>query len=290
MTDNDKQTFAVLGATGQQGGATARALLAAGVRVRALTRDPASAAARMIGGQGAEVVQADIEDSASLRAAFAGMAGVFAMTSFEGPKGSAGEVEYGRQIADAVQDAGVPHVVYSSVGGAERGTGIPHFESKRRIELELLSRDFSVTVLRPTFFMENFRPRQEDGEVVVREALLPGVPIQMIAADDIGAAATAALLDPSAVEGGALEIAGDELTGEQIAAVYGERAGLPARFEPLPISIFAGDPDLEPMFTWFSRPPAYQADLAATRKLVPGVQDLRTWVGNRWDSHPIAGR
>lgn len=290
MSDNEKQTFAVLGATGQQGGATVRALLRAGVRVRALTRDPASAAARMITARGAEVVRADMEDAASLQVAFAGVAGVFAMTSFEGPEGSAGEIGYGRHIADAVHQAGVPHVVYTSVGGAERGTGIPHFESKRRIEQEMVSRDFAVTVLRPTFFMENFRPRQENGEIVVREALLPGVPIQMIAADDIGAAAAASLLDPSAVEDGALEIAGDELTGEQIAAVYGERAGLPARFEPLPISIFAGDPDLEPMFTWFSRPPAYQADFAATRKLVPGVQDLRTWLGNRWESHPIEGR
>jgi len=77
---------------------------------------------------------------------------------------------------------------------------------------------------------------------------------------------------------GSIEIAGDELTGEQIADAFGRQAGLPARFEPLPLAALAGDPDLDAMFTWFTRLPAYQADFAATRELHPGVHDLPTWL------------
>ncbi len=82
--------------------------------------------------------------------------------------------------------------------------------------------------------------------VVLRAPLAPGVPLQMVAVDDIGAAAAAALLDPASVPGGAIEIAGDELTGEQVAAAFGDRAGLPARFEPLPLDVLADDPDQTP--------------------------------------------
>ncbi len=273
--------FAVVGATGQQGGATARALLRAGARVRALTRNPRAQAATALADAGAEVVTADIADAHSLRAAFTGVDGVFAMTTFAGSTGPAEEVEHGRLIGDAARDAAVPHVVYSSVGGAERQTAVPHFESKRRVEEYLAALGFPLTVVRPTFFMENFArggPQDENGVLVLRLPLPPGVPLQMIGVRDVGAVAAAALLDPAAVPGGAVEIAGDELTGEQIAAAFAERAGLPSRFEPLPLSALASDPDLQAMFTWFAALPAYQADFAATRALAPDVQDLPAWL------------
>ena len=81
--------------------------------------------------------------------------------------------------------------------------------------------------------------------------------------------------------GGEIEIAGDELTGEQIAAAFGDHAGLPARFEPLPLDVLADDPDQRAMFTWFTTPPAYRADIAATRRLVPDVKDFRAWLAGR---------
>jgi uncharacterized protein YbjT (DUF2867 family) len=275
------RVFAVVGATGQQGGATARALLAAGAGVRALVRDPQAGAAQALGQLGAQLTRADLEDADRLRAAFTGVDGVFAMTTFAGPRGTEGEVEHGRLIGDAARGADVPHVLYSSVGGAERHTGIPHFESKRRVEEHLSSLGVPVTFVRPTFFMDNFNrsgPQEQDGVLVLRSPLAPGVPLQMIAVGDIGAVAAAALLHPDRVPVGSIEIAGDELTGEQIADAFGRQAGLPARFEPLPLAALAGDPDLDAMFTWFTRLPAYQADFAATRELHPGVHDLPTWL------------
>lgn len=218
------RVFAVVGATGQQGGATARALLEAGAGVRALTRSPGSERARALADLGATVVRADSADAASLRAAFDGADGVFAMTTPDG--GVDGEVEHGAAIADAARDAGVAHLAYSSVGGAERRTGIPHFESKRRVEEHIESLGLPATFLRPVFFMDNFAgyfaPRVEDGVVVIRMPLPGGVPLQMIA--------------------------GDELTGEEVAAAFGEEAGLPARYEPLPLSVLVGNGDTHAMF------------------------------------------
>lgn len=283
--------FAVVGATGQQGGATARALLDAGATVRALVRDTGSAAARTLAQAGAQLVRADLEDAESLRAAFSGVAGVFAMTTMTGPGGTDGEVRHGRAIGDAARDAGVPRVVYSSVGGAERATGIPHFESKRRVEEHLLELGLSTTFVRPTFFMENFAsgPQEEDGTLVLRSPLAPGVPLQMVAVDDIGAVAAAALLDPAATPGGSVEIGGDELTGEQIAATFGTRAGRPARFEPLPLDVLGDDKDLYAMFAWFRSLPAYEADFAATRRLSPGVKDFATWVAEHTSTGKVSG-
>lgn len=176
-TTGSGRTFAVVGATGQQGGATARALLATGASVRALARTPDGTAAVELAAQGADVVRADLDDPDSLRKAFTGVDGVFAMTTPAPPGGPEGEVVHGRLIVDAAREAAVPRLVYSSVGGAERRTGIPHFESKRRVERHLAESGVPFTLIRPTFFMDNFRasgPTLENGILVLRSPLAAG--------------------------------------------------------------------------------------------------------------------
>jgi uncharacterized protein YbjT (DUF2867 family) len=183
--------------------------------------------------------------------------------------------------------AGVPHVVYSSVGGAERHTGIPHFDSKRDVEEYLAAKDLPTTFVRPVFFMDNFAlfatPAMADGTLVVRLPLPPGIPLQMIAAQDIGAVTAAAVLAPDRVAGGSIEIAGDELTGEQIAAAYERRYHVPARYDPLPIDVLSGDADQRAMFEWFAHPPAFQADFAATRALAPRTKTFEQWLATQPD-------
>ncbi|MCZ2826604.1 MULTISPECIES: NmrA/HSCARG family protein [unclassified Modestobacter] len=280
-SSSDSPVVAVVGSTGQQGGATAHALLDAGVRVRALVRDPGKASARALAARGAELVQADLRDPGSPRAALRGADRVFAMTTFADERGVEGEVQDGRTLADAAAEAGVGHLVYSSVGGAERETGVPHFESKRRVEEHIASLGLPATVLRPVFFLENLTaqgPTVEDGVLVVRLPLPAGVPLQMVAVQDIGTAAAAALQQPGRVPGGAIELAGDERTGEQIAAAFGAAAGLPARYEALPLAVLGGDEDMTRMFRWFAETPAYQGDLAASRALVPDLHDLPGWL------------
>jgi uncharacterized protein YbjT (DUF2867 family) len=256
-----------------------------------LARRTDSDAARALTELGADVVAADLDDPESLRAAFTGVDGVFAMTT---PLLRPGyelridlEVTHGHAIADAAAAASVPHVVYSSVGGAERHTGIPHFDSKRDIEEYLVAQGLSTTFVRPVFFMDNFAlfapPTMEDGKLVVRLPLPPGVSLQMITADDIGAVAAAAVLDPDRVTGGSIEIAGDELTGEQIAEAYQHRYDVPARYEPLPIEVLGGDVDQRAMFEWYAHLPAFQADFAATRALAPGTKTFEQWLATRPD-------
>jgi len=173
-------------------------------------------------------------------------------------------------------------VVYNSVGGAERHTGIPHFESKRRVEEHIESLGLAATFVRPTFFMENFvhffAPKVEDGTLVFRLPLPAGVPLHMIATADIGTVSAAALLAPDRIVGASIKIAGDELTGEQITTVHGDRAGLPSRYEPIPLATLSGSPDQLAMFTWFASPVPYQGDCAATRSLAPDVQNLAAWL------------
>jgi uncharacterized protein YbjT (DUF2867 family) len=280
MTSTPRLPIAVIGATGQQGRSVIDALHDADVPVRALVRDPDSPAARSLRATGTDVVQADQEDSKSLADGLADVAALFYMTTFEGPEGPAGEVRRGHAVADAAARANVPHVVYSSVGGAERGTGIPHFESKFDVE-KRLGTLVPATILRPTFFMENLTAQltpDQDGEIVIRMPMPGDVPVQMIAVRDIGRAAARLLLEPSAIDGDAIEVAGDELTLDLVAARAGETFGVPARFETIPLEYLGDDEDLKAMFRWFAEGSAYQADLARSRSLVGDVSDLRSWL------------
>ena len=106
---------------------------------------------------------------------------------------------------------------------------------------------------------------------------MPGaVPLQMIAVTDVAAGSVTALLDPSLVPDGAIELAGDELTLEHAANALGQRQGLPARYEALPTGML--DDDSKAMFEWFATPPAFQADLAATRRLIPDALTFVRWL------------
>ena len=272
--------IAVVGATGQQGGAVISALLDRGTPVRALVRDPDAEPAAALQSAGAELAVADLGDEASLRAAFDGASAVFAMASPTPDEGAEGEAAHGKAIARAAGAVEVPHVVYSSVGGVERGTGIPHFESKREVERKLLDLEVPCTFIRPVFFMDNFArfmaPAEEEGTIVLRMPMPGDVPLQLIAAADVAAVSVVALLEPARIADGAVEIAGDELTGEQMAAAYGVLRGRPARFEELPTSVL--DADMKAMFEWFATLPAYEADLAATRELDPDVLSFAQWL------------
>lgn len=271
----------VIGATGQQGGAVARELLRRGHPVRALVRAPDSAAAKELDSAGVSLAAGDLEDPASLRAAMAGVRGVFAMATFLPPLGTDGERRHGRAVAKAAKDTEVPHVVYSSVGGAERDTGIPHFESKWDIEQELRALDLPATVLRPAFFMENFRaqpPRLVDGTVIVRLALRPDTHLQMLATADVGVFAADAFERPEEHIGHAVELAGDQLTGTQIAETMQQVSGLPARFVEQPVDeVRAFSEDLALMLEWFNDS-GYQADIAELRRRHPGLRTLADWL------------
>ncbi|MFI5835923.1 NmrA/HSCARG family protein [Micromonospora sp. NPDC051300] len=283
----DDRTILVTGATGTQGGATVRALLARGRPVRALVRDPDGEAARALAADGnVSLVRGDLSDPASLRAAMAGVHGVFSVQTFMAPGGVGAEVRQGRAVAEAAAATGVRHVVYSSVGGADRASGVPHFESKWAIERHLRRLGVPTTVVRPTFFMDNFLgfgPEVVDGALVVRLALTPSTRVQLVAAEDIGRLAATAFDEPEEFVGRAIELAGDELTGPEMARCFGAVAGMPARFEPLDLAEVAANPwipyshEIAVMFEWFQTD-GYAADIAALRARHPALYTFADWL------------
>ena len=283
MTTSTTKTIAVAGATGAQGGAVVDALLERGASVRALVRSTGSDRARNLASRGVELVQIDGGDPASLSNALQGVDAFFFMTTPYGESQNTdidGEIQQGVDFTDAAAAAGVPHVVFSSVGGAERNSGVPHFESKRLVEERLLGSGLPVTIVRPVFFMDNFlsmAPSVEGNELVLRLPFPDGIKLQTVAVRDIGVVVAAALLDPAAVPA-AIEIAGDELTGSEIAATFGAHVGLSARYEALPVEVLNGQDDLQKMFRWFVDTPAYQADIAAVRRIDPDLWNLQAWL------------
>lgn len=283
-------TILVTGGTGRQGGAVARELLRRGHAVRALVRDPDKAGAAALRGAGAVLVRGDMEDPASLTAAMRDVHGVFSVQTFRGPGGVEAEERQGRAVADAAVRAGVRHFVYSSVGGADRDTRVPHFESKLRVERYLRGLDLPATVLRPVMFHDillDIAPRPEDGGLVLAMWLDPATPVQLIATSDIGVFAADAFEDPGAWLDRVVEIAGDELTGPQMAAAFESASGVPTRYRRLPIEpLRAARPDLANMFDWFERD-GYRADLAALRRQRPGLVPLRAWLARNW-TPPVA--
>src|SRR5205807_8897342 len=242
----------VIGATGQQGRAVADALLTQGVTIRAITRNPHSANATTLAARGAQIVAADLDDIESVCAAFDGVAAAFAMTSHDGPDGVEREIAHGRAIARAARDTRLPWLVQSTVGGVERGSGVPHFESKRRIE-EFLLDAVPVAFVRPTFFMETIR-RMFVRDAVGAQVVMPlpkDIPVQLISVRDVGQTAATLLLkgQPGVPP---VEIAGDELTGEQIADRIAERLGIPTTFAEVPLDVLGDDEDLKKMFGWLA--------------------------------------
>jgi uncharacterized protein YbjT (DUF2867 family) len=290
MNHHHEQTILVTGATGNQGGAVARHLHADGWQVRALTRDPDSPKARALKDLGLEVVRGDTTDRASLDDALRGVYGVFAVaTPFE--KGPENEIVQGTTLGDAAAAAGVRHFVYSSVGGAERKTGIPHFESKFEVEKYLGNLGFSLTVLRPVFFMENLvfwsTQRSDAGALSIPMPLSPDKKLAMIAVEDIAAFAALAFEHPATYVGLRLEIAGDELTLPEAAALLSEQLGEPVTYVQIPFeAVRSQNEDFYRMYDWFERE-GYTPDFAHLRELHPGLIDFRAWV-SRGAAAPLA--
>jgi uncharacterized protein YbjT (DUF2867 family) len=273
--------IAVTGATGQQGGAVARKLLADGWKVRALTRDVNKPAAQELKALGAEVVSGDMEDRAELDAAFQGAYGVFSVQNFWLTNvGFEGETRQGKNVADAAQAAGVQHLVYSSVGSAHRGMGQKHFESKWIIEQHIHSLDLPYTILRPVAFFENFNWERAFilNGTFNAIGLRPEKERQLISVEDIAVFAALSFARPDEYLGKTIELAGDALTESQLADTFAKVIGRPVKAVKPAAGAGWGDPEeMTAMFNFFNGE-GYDADIPALRKLHPGLLTLEQWL------------
>lgn len=275
-------TVFVTGATGQQGGSLARVLCERGHRVRALTRNPDTPAARALRRLGVEVARGDFEDPASVIMAARGADAAFAMgTPYEA--GPDAEVREGRKLVEALGEAGVGYIVYSSVANANRNTGIPHFDSKAKVEGQLASLGVPYAIVAPVFFMENFRSAAfvqplRNGKLAM--ALPRHWPLGMIGVEDVAAFAALAIERRSEFEGERIDIGSDEVSGAEAAAILAAALGRRITYEETPRDTL--NADWAKMFEWFSRE-GYKFDAGMLHHEYPEVRwrTLREWAGGQ---------
>jgi uncharacterized protein YbjT (DUF2867 family) len=264
----NKRLVLVTGATGKQGGAVVEALLQRGHQVRATTRNPDSKAATNLKLKGVDVVKADFSDSASLLKAATGVDTLYAMmTPLEA--GIEAEVQQGIALADAAKAAGVGHLILGSVASADGGTGIPHFDSKYRVEQYVAALGVPYTISAPVFFMENLidvwaLPSLREGKLAL--AMPSNRPLQQIAVRDIGRFVVAMVERRQEVFGKRFDIGGDEITGEEAAAILSRVTGREIRYEGFPPEYLQEQSeDMALMFKWFDAH-GYVADIQALHR------------------------
>lgn len=295
-------TVLVTGATGRQGGALARLLLKRGHHVLALVRSPDSPAAKELEQRGAELTPGDFDDLDSLERAMGVVDAVFAMaTPFHGASGLEDEVRHGRHLVDAAKLSRVRHFLYSSVAGADEDTRIPHFETKHVVEEHLRRSGLPYTIVAPVFFMENFLGpgfSQRLREGVLAMALPPHRGLQMVPVADIAAFCARVLEWPEELLGRRIDIASDEVTGEQAAALISYVSGHKLRYEELPLeAVRSRSEDMGRMFEWFQTEGSH-ANISLLRRDYPEVgwhtfedwarvQDWNALLGPPWRG-PIA--
>jgi uncharacterized protein YbjT (DUF2867 family) len=198
--------------------------------------------------------------------------------------GAKREVQQGKNTADAAKNANVKHFVYSSVGGAERNTGIPHWESKWEVENIIRDLSLPATMIRPSAFMETYYIDQVELGILkgkLADPIRGDKPYQTIATDDIGAFVALAFERPTEFIGKELEIAGSELTNLEAAKVFSRVLGKPVKFQKLPLALvrFVLGKEFYLMFRWFNEA-GFKADISALRRRYPEVHlhTLEEWL------------
>src|SRR5580765_821516 len=246
-------TVVITGSTGKQGGAVARGLLERGHKVRAVTRDTNSSQAKSLAGAGATLVAASLGDATGIKEALGGATSLFAVTTPSG--GTDAEIRQGIAAADAAKAAGV-HLVFTSVGSANQQTGIPHFDSKYEVEKHIAKIGVRATILAPVSFMENLYFAKEQLAKGIYAAALPATrTLAQVAVADIGAVAVRVLEDAGRFTGKRFDLAGDELTGNDIVAILARVTGRPFAYHQVPLDVIRqgmGE-DGARMYEWFDR-------------------------------------
>ena len=301
-----KKTIAVVGATGAQGGGLVRAILAdpsGGFAARAVTRDPASDKAKPLAQQGAEVVAANVNDKAALRKAFEGAHGAFCVTFFWDHFSPEKEQAEARAMAEAAKEAGVKHVIWSTLEDTRQRVPlsddrlptlmgkykVPHFDAKG--EMDGVFRELvPVTCLRTSFYWDNLihfgmGPKPgPDGTLAftmpMADKKLPG-----IAAEDIGRCAYGVFKLADLI-GKTVGIAGEHLTGAQMAAALSKALGKTVVYNAVPPEAFRkfGFPGAEDLGNMFEYKSMFEAeycgarDLAFSRSLNPQLQTFAQWL------------
>lgn len=273
---------AVIGATGRQGSAAVRHLLNDGWQVRALTRNPSSAAAQALLSLGAELQQADTEDPGTLRVPFQGAYGLF---NVQNPQtiGVEAEVRQGRNVAEAAAAAGIRHVVYGAAGVSDQPTGVGSWDSKLVIAQRFRELGLPLTVLRPMAFMElmtdkGYYPQFSTWHLMPK-LMGPSRPVGWLCVDDLGAIAARMFADPERWSGAVLGLASDVRSIDECRSMWQERTGRRPRGLPMPEKLFERfvGKDLTTMWRWL-RTGQFDMSTQVTREILPEARTIRDWL------------
>lgn len=302
----EKKLIAVVGATGAQGGGLARAILAdagGGFTVRVLTRHPGSEAARELAGLGAEVVEADMADEPSMTKAFDGAYGAFLVTNFWEHMSPEQEKRDAATMARAAKAAGVAHAIWSTLDDTREHIPledermptlqgrykVPHFDAKAEADQYFTDAGVPTTFLRTTFYWENLLgplapTRAEDGRLVLALPMADGR-LAGIAAEDIGRIAYGILRRGRDLVGRTVSVAGEHLTGAQLADQLSAALGEEVHYAPVPFDAaraqpFPGAVEFGNMFQFYAEVPQFNAarDLDVVRDLNPRLQTFQQWL------------
>ncbi|OBG83878.1 nucleoside-diphosphate sugar epimerase [Mycobacterium sp. E136] len=313
-----QQLITVVGATGKQGGGLARAILAdpdRQFRARAITRNPQSPQAKQLADAGAEVVEADLYDTASLERAFDGASAAFVVTNYwadrtaqeEAARSRAeSELHQAETAARAAKSAGVAHVVWSTLEDTRDHFGeddrvptvegrykVPHFDAKAEADGFFTEFGVPTTFLRTAGFYEGFtadlQPVRADSGELVLTLPMADRPMAAIAVDDIGRTALGIFKRGAEFIGETVSIAGDQLTGEQFAAELSTLHGEPVLYRPqswdeLRALGFPGAVEIANMFQYYAEDSERfiaVRDLEFVRTLNPDLQSFRDWVARQ---------
>jgi uncharacterized protein YbjT (DUF2867 family) len=239
-----------------------------------MTRDTGSDGARALSKQGVEVVKGDFSNPGSLKAALTGVDGAFLMsTPFEA--GPEVETKQGIAFVDAAKASGLRHLVYTSVGAADKKTGIPHFESKYAVEKRIVESGIPYTIIAPVYFYDNMMapfvlPGLQNG--VLAQALPERTALQMVSVRNIGqfGALVFARLDDFASK--RIDLAGDSLTGKAVANAIGEASGRDIGYVEVPLDqVRQMSEDMALMYQWFEKV-GYSVDIDGLRRDYPEVK------------------
>ena len=311
-----KKVIAVIGGTGSQGSGLVRAILDdpdSEFRVRVVTRNPSSEKAQALADSGAEVVQADLDDAASLRAAFEGCHGAFCVTNFWEHFSPDKEMAQAKNLATAAGAAGVSHVIWSTLEDTRRWIPledtrmptlmerfkVPHFDAKGEADAFFVESGVPTTLLVTTFYWDNLihfgmePQRGEDGNLVfalpMGEAKLSG-----IAAGDIGKCAYGIFQGGDEFIGKTVGIAGEHLTGAEMASALGDALGEPVSYFAVPFDTyrsfdFPGADDMGNMFQFyhdFNEAFTGARDVELSRRLNPDLLSFRDWLATHGGKIP----
>ncbi|HWF39995.1 MAG TPA: NmrA/HSCARG family protein [Candidatus Acidoferrales bacterium] len=313
----EKKIIAVLGATGAQGGGLARAMLKdrdGGFAVRALTRDPNSPKAQELARLGAEVVAADVDDEKSLQRAFTGAHGAFCVTFFWAHCSPEKEMAEVAAMAKAAKAAGVQHVVWSTLENTRKWVPlddnrmptlqgkykVPHFDGKGEADHYFRDANVPTTFLLTSFYWDNFiyfgmGPKKGlDGKLAITlpmgDKMLPG-----IAAEDIGKCAYGVFKGGGDFIGKTIGIAGELLTGAQMAAAFTRALGREVVYNSVPPEVyrtfgFPGADDIGNMFQFkrdFEEYFCGVRDPKFSRSLNPELQTFDQWLAANKSRIPL---